>query len=99
MPKGIHFCCFKGIFDKIDRKLGAEYAQNLHCHFSKIEWTDKGEKKHLTFSDQIYGPEYEPLVDMLSRESLYPTIISESAGTQSDDALTMKKYYMERKNG
>ena len=32
------------VFDKIDRKLGAEYAENLHCHFSKIEWTDKGEK-------------------------------------------------------
>ncbi len=87
------------VFDKIDRKLGAEYAQNLHCHFSKIEWTDKGEKKHLTFADQIYGPGYEPLMDMLSGEKLFPTIISESAGTQSDDALTMKKYYMERKNG
>ena len=87
------------VFDKIDRKLGAEYAQNLHCHFSKIEWTDKGEKKHLTFADRIYGPGYEPLMDMLSGEKLFPTIISESAGTQSDDALTMKKYYMERKNG
>lgn len=87
------------VFDKIDRKLGAEYAKNLHCHFSKIEWTDKGEKKHLTFSDQIYGPDYEPLIEMLSKEKLYPTIISESAGTQSDDALTMKKYYMEKTYG
>lgn len=87
------------VFDKIDRKLGAEYAKNLHCHFSKIEWTDKGEKKHLTFSDQIYGPDYEPLVEMLAKEKLRPTIISESAGTQSDDALTMKKYYMEKING
>ena len=87
------------VFDKIDRKLGAEYAQNLHCHFSKIEWTDKGEKKHLTFEDSVYGPDYEPLVEMLLKESLYPTIISESAGTQSDDALIMKKYYMEKTNG
>jgi len=87
------------VFDKIARKLGAEYAENLHCHFSKIEWTDKGEKKHLTFSDAVYGPDYQPLMDMLSREKLYPTIISESAGTQSDDALTMKKYYEEKCNG
>ena len=84
---------YKSVFDKIDRKLGAEFAQNLHCHFSRIEWTDKGEKKHLTFSDEVYGPDFEPLVEMLVKESLYPTIISESAGTQSDDALTMKKYY------
>ena len=87
------------VFDKISRKLGAEYAEKLHCHFSKIEWTDKGEKKHLTFSDTVYGPDYQPLMDMLSREKLYPTIISESAGTQSDDALTMKKYYEEKCNG
>ena len=85
---------FLSVFDKIDRKLGAEYAEKLHCHFSKIEWTDKGEKKHLTFEDEIYGPSFEPLMDMLSHERLYPTIISESAGTQSDDALTMKKYYL-----
>lgn len=85
---------YLSVFDKIDRKLGAEYADKLHCHFSKIEWTDKGEKKHLTFADEIYGPSFEPLMNVLSRESLYPTIISESAGTQSDDALTMKKCYM-----
>ena len=90
---------YKRVFDKIDRKLGAEYAEKLHCHFSKIEWTDKGEKKHLTFADEIYGPSFEPLVEMLSRERLYPTIISESAGTQSDDALTMKKYYTEKTDG
>lgn len=81
------------VFDKIDRKLGAEIATNLHCHFSKIEWTDKGEKRHLTFSDGVYGPDFEPLMEAIYKNSLSPTIISESAGTQSDDALAMKKYY------
>lgn len=90
---------YLSVFDKIDRRLGAEYAEHLHCHFSKIEWTDKGEKRHLTFSDEIYGPAYEPLMDALACEKLSPTIISESAGTQSDDALSMKKYYTERLNG
>jgi deoxyribonuclease-4 len=83
------------IFDQIDRKLGADIACNLHCHFSKIEWTGAGEKKHLTFADNIYGPDYEPLVEAIVKNSLTPTIISESAGTQSDDAMTMKKYYEE----
>ncbi len=83
------------VFDKIDRNLGAEIACNLHCHFSKIEWTDKGEKKHLTFADEVYGPCFEPLIEAIVKNSLSPTIISESAGTQSNDALTMKKYYME----
>lgn len=83
------------VFDKIDRKLGAEIATNLHCHFSKIEWTDKGEKKHLTFADTVYGPDFEPLMAAIAKNSLTPTIISESAGTQSDDALMMKRYYEE----
>jgi deoxyribonuclease-4 len=85
------------VFDKIDRALGADVANNLHCHFSKIEWTGAGEKKHLTFADNIYGPDYEPLVEAIVKNSLTPTIISESTGTQSDDALTMKKYYEELK--
>ncbi len=83
------------VFDEIDRKLGAEIATNLHCHFSRIEWTDKGEKKHLTFADEVWGPDYEPFVEAIAKNSLSPTVISESAGTQSDDALTMKKYYKE----
>ena len=83
------------VFDKIDHALGAHIAENLHCHFSKIEWTGSGEKRHLTFEDQIYGPNFEPLVETIYKHGLSPTIICESAGTQSDDALAMKKYYEE----
>ena len=83
------------VFDKIDRTLGAHVAENLHCHFSKIEWTGSGEKRHLTFEDQLYGPDFEPLVETIYKHNLSPTIICESAGTQSDDALAMKKYYEE----
>ena len=85
------------VFDKIDRLLGVDVAKNLHCHFSKIEWSGSGEKRHLTFEDQIYGPQFEPLVEVIAKNGLTPTIICESAGTQSDDALAMKKYYMEIK--
>ena len=87
------------VFDKIAKSLGADIAQDLHCHFSKIEWTSSGEKRHLTFEDLIYGPDYIPLVDAIASHGLSPTLICESAGTQSDDALAMKKYYMEKLNG
>ena len=83
------------VFDKIDRALGADIAENLHCHFSKIEWSAGGEKRHLTFEDQIFGPSFEPLMDAIASHKLSPTLICESAGTQSNDALTMKKYYKE----
>ena len=84
---------FLRVFDKIDRALGYDVAKNLHCHFSKIEWTSSGEKRHLTFEDTAYGPDYEPLCRAVSRAGLTPTFICESAGTQSDDALLMKKCY------
>ena len=86
------------IFDKIDRALGADVAKNLHCHFSKIEWTGSGEKRHLTFEDSNFGPNFEPLIDAIYSQGLTPTVICESAGTQSDDALSMKKYYLEKYN-
>lgn len=81
------------VFDKIASILGADVATNLHCHFSKIEWTGSGEKRHLTFADEQYGPDFEPLVNVIAKEGITPTIICESAGTQSDDALAMMKYY------
>jgi len=84
---------YRRVFDKIGNALGDEKARYLHCHFSKIEWTDKGEKRHLTFEDTVYGPDFEPLMEAIARENLYPRIISESAGTQSEDALAMKRYY------
>ena len=84
---------FKRIFDEISATLGAEYAENLHCHFSKIMYTEMGEKKHLTFEDDVYGPEFEPLAKAIVDLGVSPTVICESAGTQSDDALQMKLMY------
>lgn len=91
---------YKRVFDKIGNALGDNVARNLHCHFSKIEYTGGGEKKHLTFEDTVYGPHFEPLASVLYKEKLTPRIICESAGTQSNDALSMKNMYIEaEKNG
>ena len=81
------------VFDKIDSRMGSFVAENLHCHFSKIEYTNSGEKKHLTFEDTVFGPDYEPFVEAIVRGNLSPTVICESMGTQSQDALTMKTLY------
>ena len=85
------------VFDRIDRTFGPEVASNLHCHFSKIEWSNGGEKRHLTFADTTFGPDFEPLAEAIAKGNLSPTIICESAGSQSDDALMMKKSYMRYK--
>lgn len=86
---------YRRVFDTIGSSLGDEYAYNLHCHFSKIEFTSKGEKKHLTFSDTVYGPDFEPLAEAIIKEGVAPRIICESDGTMSDDALAMKRMWLE----
>lgn len=76
----------------IDR-LGYEKMDGFHVHFSKIMYGAKGEIKHLTFDDTVYGPEFGPLARVLKELNLHPYIVSESAGTQSKDALIMKNIY------
>ncbi len=73
--------------------LGYEKMKNFHVHFSKIEYTQKGEVRHLTFEDNIYGPEFSPLAEALKELKLEPFVICESAGTQDIDAVSMQKIY------
>ena len=89
---------YRAVFDSIAQGLGDEYASSLHCHFSKIEYTSAGEKRHLTFSDTVYGPDFEPLAEAIVLEGVAPRIICESAGTMAEDALYMKKTW-QRKAG
>lgn len=84
---------FKRIFDRIASELGPQAAETLHCHFSRIEYTEKGEKRHLTFADETFGPDHRPLLRAVAALGVSPTFISESAGTQSEDACAMKAFY------
>lgn len=84
---------YRRVFNKIAEGCSPEVAKNLHCHFSKIEYTGAGEKKHLTFEDNTYGPEFEPLIEAIVKDGLTPRIICESAGTQAEDVKQMKNYY------
>ena len=74
-------------------ELGYERMKHFHVHFSKIMYGAKGEIKHLTFEDEIYGPCFEPLVVALKALRLEPYIVSESAGKQVEEAEIMKKMY------
>ena len=84
---------FKSRLEYMIAELGYERIKHFHVHFSKIMYGAKGEIKHLTFEDCEYGPEFEPLAIALKELKLEPYIVSESAGTQSDDAVAMKRIY------
>ena len=84
---------YKRVVDRLIDGVGEEKVKKMHVHFSKIEYGKSGEIRHLTFADQIFGPEFEPLAKLLAEYRLEPWILSESAGTQSSDAKTMKNLY------
>lgn len=84
---------FENILLTVKNELGSERVKNFHSHFSKIEYTTGGEKRHLTFEDNIFGPDFEPLMELVAKYDLSPVFICESAGTQDIDAKQMKDYY------
>ncbi|MCQ4949926.1 TIM barrel protein [Bittarella massiliensis (ex Durand et al. 2017)] len=85
---------YEAILLAVGERLGEGRMKGFHAHFSKIQYTEKGgEKAHLTFADTVYGPAYEPLMELICQYGCSPTFICESAGTQAEDARTMKDYY------
>lgn len=73
--------------DEIGSKLEA-----LHCHFTRIEYTDAGERKHHVLMETEYGPPLEPLLEALVECGWDATIICETPFLEKD-ALVMKQNY------
>lgn len=84
----------KNVFEKISHNLGASIAENLHCHFSCIEFSNGGEKRHLRFDNGVFGPDPIVFAKTLAELRVTPTVICESAGTQDIDASFLKEQYM-----
>ena len=86
---------YERMLERMEQVLGTQRAARFHSHFSRIEFTPNGgEKCHRTFCDHGgFGPDPAPLMELVARRGWSPTFICESAGTQAEDALTMKKLY------
>ena len=84
---------YAAILDRLGEALGDERAARFHVHFSRIEYSAGGEKRHWTFAETQFGPEPEPLMELLAQRGLEPVVICESAGTQAEDAQTMQALY------
>lgn len=87
---------FEKIVGFLENAVGEEKTKRLHAHFSKIEYTRAGEKMHRNFSDREYGPDFDPLAEVLVERDMSPRIICESRGTQDIDAKEMLEIYNEK---
>ena len=69
---------FRKVAEKIETRLGTEALKNMHCHFTKIEFTDKGERRHHPLNEERYGPDFGMLAQIIAEYKLRPVVISES---------------------
>lgn len=84
---------YAAVFDAVKNALGADRLQNAHIHFSRVEFSAAGERRHWTLNDTQYGPEFGPLAAELAARDLTPVVICESRGTMAHDAAEMKRMY------
>ena len=84
---------FSAVLDAVESALGLARAQEMHVHFSTIEYTAAGEKRHRTFAEEKYGPRFEHLAPLLKARGYAPRIICECKGTMAEDARAMMEIY------
>jgi len=77
---------YEEIFDKIEKGLGKKALEQLHCHFSGIAFSEKGERYHIPIDN---SPPFNLLAEVIARKNLKLTIICESP-LLDKDALKMK---------
>jgi deoxyribonuclease-4 len=75
---------YRKIIEAVEKRLGTEAAKNLHCHFSHVEYTFKGERRHHPLDTPGYGPKFESLAVIIVDQGLTPVIISETPFTDED---------------
>jgi deoxyribonuclease-4 len=69
---------FRAVVEEVERRLGTEAARDMHCHFSKIEYTDKGERRHHVLDEARYGPDFEMLAEVIAEFNMRPVMICET---------------------
>lgn len=82
---------FASIFEKIGNELGQVALDNFHAHIAGIEYSVKGEKKHLNLNESDFN--YKDLLKAFKDFNIKGAIVCESPNIE-DDAKLLKDYYM-----
>jgi deoxyribonuclease-4 len=69
---------FVRVIDQKEKRLGRDVAENLHCHFSRMEFSLRGEVRHHTLAETQYGPDFRILAQVIVELGLKPVFICES---------------------
>jgi len=81
---------FRAVIVKAEEILGIEAVRDMHCHFSKIEYTYKsGERRHHVLDEPGFGPNFEFFAEIIAEFKLRPVLICETE-LQDVDARKMR---------
>lgn len=73
---------YLAILSSVEKELGSAAAKNFHCHFSGIEYTEKGERNHLPVSSN--SPPFAPLAQAWKENGWSGRVICESPLIEKD---------------
>ena len=71
-------------------QLGQYALDNFHAHIAGIEYTAKGERKHLNLEESDMN--YKDLLTAMKKFDIKGAVVCESPNIE-DDALLLKQYY------
>ena len=85
---------FRAVVEEAEKRLGTETVKEMHCHFSKIEFTRKGERRHHILDEKAYGPDFASLAEVILEFKLHPIVICETP-LLDVDAMKMRDTFIE----
>lgn len=78
------------LFDQYQKALGSASLNNVHFHLSGIEYTEKGERKHLPFKDADI--KWQEFLSVLKKRKVGGVLVCESP-TLEEDTLLLQKFF------
>ncbi len=82
---------FCKILDRISKELGQRAIDNFHAHLAGIEYTKKGEKRHLIFEEADMN--YKDLLRAMKSFGVKGALVCESPNIETD-AKILKDFYI-----
>jgi len=81
---------YRAIFEKLEAALG-DYVKRFHCHFSEINYSEKGELNHYPLGTNNEPP-FRPFMKVLAENGYSGTVICETPMLDLDAVLMMREY-------
>ncbi len=82
---------FHRILRKVEKKLGGKALKNVHIHISGVDYSEKGELKHLNLQESDFH--YDDWIQALKDFEVEGMVICESPNLEQDALMLKKLYY------